>query len=296
MNRRPVTHRRALTAAIILLAFLSFVRLDTAAAVARFPRGLLTTVTGFLTQPLHQIASSVRGPEEEDDLPQREELQQNNEHWLQYNRRLEDELRRARQVIAELTLLRESRVIDLKDVPLLPAGVTASRGGATPALTINAGDRDGLRIGLAVAAGADLVGRVTWTGPNTASVGLITAPGTLLDVRILPDAVGPPVRQTVLQIEPVAGEELFTGVAAASDPIELGDLAHLRLADNDLTTDNRWPDEAAGMVVGKVVAVEPDPSDPTLRRIVRIEPRVSLEHLTRVFVLVPGVEIGVEIE
>ena len=116
---------------------------------------------------------------------------------------------------------------------------------------------------------------------------LINEPGTLLDVRIMPGTTGPSPREVVVQCRPIPGTETFWAEAAQSDPIQAGDLAHLRLSDNELATQTRWPDEAAGMVVGQVVRVEDHPDDPKLRTRIIIEPRRKLQGLTRVIVLAP---------
>jgi len=284
VRRRYLTEPRIRIAVAGLLMLLCFVRLDTATKISAVPRHLVATVSNPLSQPLHSLSAWTRStPAEAEDLAERRELARINDELNQYNRQLEEQLRVARQRIAELSRIRE--VGGLEAPSLVPAGVTSWQGGAAPVLTINRGSMHGLAPGMVVGTAADLVGRISDVGPSSATVSLITAPRTLLDVRVLPPLVGPSGREVILQLQPFEGQELFWAEAAHTDPIQVGDLAHLRLADNVLASAARWPDEAAGMVVGKVVRIEDHPDDPRLRTRVIVQPRVSLRGLTRVVVL-----------
>ena len=288
MRQRLVSQPRLLMLVAMMLFVGSFLPADTATSIASAPRHIVESVTGWMTRPLLDAATWARTSGQDADLPQREVLAENNEQLLQYNRKLEDQLRLLSQQMQDLTKMRQVPTIANSQAALIPAGVTAYFSGAAPGLTINIGDRHSTRVGQAVVAGTNLVGRVVAVGPNNATVGLISSPGTLLDVRVIPASVGAAPRETVLQIQPEEDGELFVAEGAHTDRIQVGDLAHLRLADNVLANEFRWPDEAAGMVVGKVVKIEKHPDDPALRTLVWIKPRLSLKRLTRVVVIAPA--------
>jgi cell shape-determining protein MreC len=288
MPRTLLTPARVLFAIVAFLLFSSFARLDVAISIAAPPRNAVRFLLTPATKPLHALAASVRSPAVVDtDEATREKLAADNEKLNARVRQLEEQLRVAGVRIDELSAMRNSSALKLKNVKLIDASVTSWRGGATPIITINRGSSDGIAEGMVVGAGANLVGRVSSVSSGAATVSLISTPGTLLDVRILPAGAEPSPREIVVQCQPNKGSETFWAEAAQSDPIQAGDLAHLRLADNALATQARWRDESAGMIVGKVVRVEDHPDDPKLRTRVIIEPRLKLQSLTRVVVLVP---------
>lgn len=283
-----VTPGRLLVAVVAFLLFTSFAKLEVAVSIAAPPRDLVRFIISPATQPLHAMAGAARRPAEADDeLGERRELTEENRRLDQYARQLEDHLRVAQARIAELSEMRGSAALSIGGVALIDAGVTSWRGGPTPILTINRGSGSGIAPGMVVGTGANLVGRIASVGPGSATVALITTPRSLFDVRIMPPSTAPSPREVVVQCQPVPGTQTFWAEAAQSDPIQAGDLAHLRLPDHVLATQARWPDEAAGMIVGHVVRVEDHPDDPKLRTRIIIEPRRSLQHLTRVVVLAP---------
>jgi len=288
MRRSFITPGRLLFAVVAFLLYSSFASLDVALSIAAPPRDALRFVISPATQPLHALAGMTRpATATDDDLADRERLSAANEELLQYVRQLEDQLRVSRSRIDELAEMRGNATLRLRGVKLVDAGVTSWQGGAMPVLTINRGSGDGIGEGMIVGTGANLVGRVSSVSAGSATVSLISTPGTLLDVRVMPAAAGPSPREVVVQCQPMKGSDTFWAEAAQSDPIQAGDLAHLRLPDNVLASQARWRDEAAGMVVGKVLRIEDHPDDPKLRTRIIIEPRRSLRHLTRVIVLVP---------
>ena len=300
MRRSMMTPRRLLTLLIAALLFSSLARLQIATAIAAPPRRILLLVLSPLLQPVHALANWVRGDEPPatpaGDLNQ---LQEQNQRLSQRVAQLEDELRGAQARIAELAAVRNEAAAQLKQVQLIDAGVIAWQGGAAPTITINRGSSHGLAAGQAVTSGSSLVGRVASVSATAATVSLINQPGQLLDVRLKASggALGPPRagktheaesggREVRLQLSAERGKEIFTAIAARGDPIQPGDLAHLRLAEGVAATDARWPDEAAGFIVGRVVRTEDDPEDPKLRMRVVVEPLRELRRLTRVMVLV----------
>ncbi|GEM_PF-1998275 len=288
MRSSIITPTRLLLLVLAFLLFSSFARLEIAISISAPPRDLIRMGLDPATYPLHALATSLRGdvaPTIATASP--DELAEENRRLLQYARQLEDQLRIASDRIGELSQMRSSTALKLDNIRLVDAGVTRWQGGAMPTLSINRGSDDGIALGMIVASGANLIGRIASVSAGSAGVSLINAPGTLLDVRILPPTTGPAPHEVVVQCQPMQGSETFWAEAAQSDPIQAGDLAHLRLADNVLASQMRWRDEAAGMIVGQVMRVEDHPADPKLRTRVLIEPRRKLQNLTRVVVLVP---------
>ncbi len=251
-----------------------------AAVVSDPPRHLLRALLAPTTHLIKPLADSwARPPESELDHGGVVQLRANYEQALQYNRRLEDQLEDARRKIAQLSQIRQE--LSLTGVELLPAAVTSWSGDAVyPAMTLDRGGRNRLRAGLVVAHGFNLIGRVTDAGPLSSRVGLITAPGTQLVVRIVPAIPGASPRELVCLIEAEKGTESFWTITGSTEPVRVGDLAHL--------SDDSWPDEARGLVVGRVTGVEKDQSDPTLRNRVIVTPVRQLRYLNRVVVMLPG--------
>lgn len=285
--RTHLTHPRLLALTIILLVLSSFTRLQTASVIAFVPRNLVRTVANPFSQPLHSLSSTARQPAAVDQSRlEREQLLREYNEALAIAERLRQQLERANKHIADLSGIRKL-VPELRGTTLVLSNVTGWGGGPAPTLTINRGTRHGVQLGQAVAFEANLVGRITGAEPNSATVSLITTPGLLLDARVLPPVTGQSPRQSLIQLQPVRGEELFIAETGRDQPISKGDLAHLYPAEVLHEGETHWPDEAAGLILGQVVEVAEHPDDPKLRRHVYVRPNRSLKHLTRVMVLVP---------
>lgn len=279
MRRSGIHQRHVLAGVVVLLLVSSLLPGGWVNSYSRAPRHLLGAITAPLTRPLKRLSDAIRRPAEVDVFgndPSR--WKDALESEVQYRRRLEQELREARDNIAQLSHVRQH--LDLSGFELKVAYVThGSNDPAHPALTISRGRRDGLQPGFVVASGFNLVGRVTSVGPASSTVTLITAADTLLSTRIVPVTLDAPPREHLAQLRPQKGAGRFTAQANVDDPVEVGDLAHL--------ADHFWPPEAQALVVGSVTAIEKDPSDPLLRRIIEVMPPRSLAYLDRVVVLVP---------
>ncbi len=277
---RPVfTERRALTLTIVALAIATFLPTESAHWLADPPRDLVNVVAAPLTTPLKTVGDSVRRT---DDLP----VELGDEEQLKWAKR---EIERLRQQLGEADkqiadLMRVRQRVRTAGHALRRATVTAwSPKPAAPTLTLNRGSNDGVAKGQVVASGFDLVGRVVDTSAGDSTVQLITTPTTPLSVEFVAAKLDarPAGAQSRCTLEPVTsgGETVFHGRVVRDAPIRVGDLAHL--------ADPAWPAEAAGFVVGQVTSVDPDPADPTLRRLIVVTPNQSLTTIDEVIVVVP---------
>ncbi len=280
MKRSPLNARQVLLVLVVVLVVSSFLPARWAGGLSAPPRHIINAAARPVTYPLKLLADSIRRPPDlRVDNSSNEALARQYEAALQTIRRLEMQLEDAQQEIATLSQVRTN--LGLSGVQLYPASVTAwSTGRAQPSLTINRGSRHRVRVGMVVASGFNLVGRVSSVGQVTSTVRLITAPDTRVTVRIVPPLPDSPSRQMLVQAQTVAGEDRLMAQTDVDDPARVGDLAHL--------DDERWPAAANGLVVGKVVAIENDPEDPLLRRHTYIQPLRSLAYLDRVVVLLPA--------
>jgi cell shape-determining protein MreC len=281
--RHPVlTQRRVFClVALPLVLVSSFVPERWAQLLTSRPRALAQALYTPVTQPLMRLTGAIRRP---DDLPlatpQGQEMEKRYAEMYRYAKNLEERLRKAEEQVARLSQIRTS--VGLRSAQLLQASVSSPpTAGPAPTITIDQGESQGVRKGqvVAVSDGLSLAGLVLDTGPVTASVGLITRPGTRLDVRIAPQTTGAAPREVVAQL--VANEQgRFETTLGSDRPVEQGDLAHL--------SDERWPATAQGFVIGQVVAIERLPQDPLAYRKIIVQPVRSLAHLREVLVLIPA--------
>jgi cell shape-determining protein MreC len=281
--RHPVlTQRRVFClVALPLVLVASFLPERWVQIITSRPRALAQAIYTPVTQPLLRLTGSLRRPE---DLPLAtpgaQGMEKRYNEMYQYAKNLEERLRKAEEQVARLSQIRTS--IGLRNAQLLQASVSSPpTAGPAPTITIDQGESQGVRKGqvVAVSDGLSLAGYVLDTGPVTATVGLISRPGTRLDVRIAPQTTGPAPREVVAQL--VANDQgRFETTLGKDRPVEQGDLAHL--------SDERWPATAQGFVIGQVVAVERDPQDPLAYRKIVVQPVRSLAHLREVLVLIPA--------
>jgi cell shape-determining protein MreC len=159
-------------------------------------------------------------------------------------------------------------------------GVSASE--VKPALTIDRGKQAGIQEGQAVVFSGNLVGTVELVGPVTATVRLITAAETSLEVTLQSPTAGQDGQRVTTTARLTEPRDAFVAEPARDKPVSVGDLAHLG--------DPAWPPEAQGTIVGKVKEVGGHPQKPLLISRVRIEPLIPLKRLDRVTVLVPRPE------
>jgi len=286
MKKPFLNQRRVFIAVVVLALFSSLSPANWAKLIADKPRHLVTAAIAPITHPIKTLSDAIRRrPDLTGYRGDPTQWQDNYDQLLQYSRRLEDELSRARALIADLSQAHEQ--LNLTGVRFVAAGVTAwSNNSRYPTLTLNRGSTTGLRPNLVVASGFNLVGRLSDVGLITATARLIMAAETQIMVRIMPPAPGPAQRELVTYAYADTSGDRFEADAVADDGVQVGDLAHL--------VDDTWPKEARGLVIGKVVQVNNHPQDPILRRQVMIAPIRSLAHLNRVIVIVPSQETPVD--
>jgi cell shape-determining protein MreC len=151
---------------------------------------------------------------------------------------------------------------------------------------IGQGATSGLQVGMPAVEGANLIGRIVQVTPTTATIGPITAPGTLLEVLIAPAMLprtGLPAERD--QRVQVAADHQYQFVADDVDhavPVHVGDYARL----DDATGPSAWPRSVQGYIVGVVASVGPNPDDALRQRLV-IRPLLSPRHVSAVTIIMP---------
>ncbi len=281
--RRPIlTARRWLALAATLALLLSLLPASWAHAVSSRPRRVLDFVLRPVTHLLHNLGVALRG-RAEDRLEIGSSQARIEDYYAQllaYSRQLEESLVEAQ---GQVTLLSQTRrQAAFTGYQLLPASVVTGPDARRFLVTINRGVRQGVAAGQAVAAGASVVGRVREASGSGAVVQLVSDPKLLLDVRLIAPTPGQATLQTRAQLRPLADRQSFETIVSKENAVQQGDVAHL--------SDQYWPAEAQGLIVGRVVKVEPNPENPTLQNRVVVEALPRLGFLTRVFVLVPAEE------
>ncbi len=281
--RKPILNsRRVQIGVVVFLLVCSFLPSRWAATLSRQPRYLLGAAMAPVDHFLKPWADAVRRPPDLPiDLGNREEYERAKQQIVE----LQYRLAQANRQIALLSQIRHK--LRLVGVGLIPATVTAWSGDPLhPTLTVNRGSRHGLRSGLVVVRGFNLIGRVADVGPVTSTVGLITAPLSHLVALIKPPTEDSQPREMMLQLQAIKGRDEFWASTNADDPVRVGDLAQLY--------DDAWPTAARGFVIGKVTRIDNHPDDPILRRRMVVTPIRSLAHLDHITVIVPTGQVHIQ--
>ncbi len=278
MNRPPITPKKILIAAAVLLLISSQLPTRAATTISSIPRSFVR----FISKPsamLHRMSATLRpartnlpnfagGGDLADQLAQARV----------YINTLEQEILELRDVSQSLAQI--DALLDLGGIRLIGANVLGFNGDLkNPILTIGAGEDAGIRDGLAVVWGAGLVGKVISTSDKTADIQLVTTAGTKLQVRIAKPTTDGIAASLPAFIEVADDGRSFTTEEFSVDaPVAVGDLVHL--------ADDSWQSRSRGFLVG--IVTEVGKSDrPLLNSKVVIRPTLSLPSLTRVAVLVP---------
>lgn len=280
MNRPPINAKRVMIAATVLLLLASQLPAWLAVKLSYLPRSFVA----FITQPatlLQGFSTTVRpGEEHTPDFSPGGDLTQQLIDARVYISNLEQDIARLRNLSDNLAII--NALVDTEDISFVGAKVIGFNGNRTnPILTINIGsDPHGVRDGLAVVWGADLLGKVVSTSVSTADVQLITAADTKMQVRITRPVLDPTVVPVPAYIELADdGRTFFTDEFPLDSPVKEGDLA--------LLADESWQFRARGFIVGTVVQVGPHPDRPLLNQRVVIRPNRPLASVYGVIVLVP---------
>ena len=286
MNRPPITPKRILIAAAVLLLISSQLPTGAATTIGSIPRAFV----GFISKPatiLQRMSATLRpGRAIAPDFTPGGDLVEQLAQANVYIDTLEQEILELRDVSQSLAQI--DALLDLGGIRLVGANVLGFNGDLeNPVITIGVGDKaggvgesTGLREGLAVVWGAGLVGRIVSTSAQTSDVQLVTAADTKLQVRIAKpysDGVSEPLPAFIQVAE--GGRAFVTEDFAVDAPVEVGDLVHL--------ADDSWQFRARGFIVGVVTEAGPHPDRPYLNKRVVIRPTLPLPSLTRVAVLVP---------
>lgn len=288
MNRPPITAKRVLIAVVVLLLLLSQLPSNAATKVSYVPRTFIAWITRPATlltsisttlRPSHYDSpmSTGEGSLEEQLAYAKEQLEQAKIHYD----RLEQENFRLRNINENLAII--SALVESEHIDYVGAKVIGFNGDLkNPILTISIGSaQEGVREGLAVVWGADLVGKVVSTSVQTSDVKLITAAGTKLQVRITPPTVDPNSTPMPAYLELAKdGRSFQTDEFALDSPVKVGDLA--------LLADESWQSRARGFIVGTVTQAGPHPDRPLLNKRVIVRPNRALASLDSVVVLVPS--------
>ena len=248
--------------------------------ISAVPHNLFEGITNQPSHYLHLFSLTVRPGHDEGAIADLETVRDDRNRLWQLNQQLRQRLQMAHDQIRQLTRMHHRLPLD-RTTRLLPVPVARVRlDPQSPKLYLARGRLRGLQMGQAVGRGINLIGRVRHVGPASATVDLITTPRTHLDVQIVPVDEAP--RELDMQMSYEASAQGFVGVidTAQQELVRINDLAIL--------SDQRWPVEAWGFVVGRVVKIEKYEKNPLLLRRVIVRPRIDLEKLSHVTVVAPG--------
>ncbi len=278
MRRRFFTQSRVFAFAVVLTVVGCLLPASVTHSLADRPRHLLITALLPLHYPLKRFSDGLTRPADQGlGLGTGVQLERNYLELLSLNAKLEQQLYQAQQAIEQLSQIRN--LLQTHE-QLLPARVTlASVGLDIKTLTLGRGSHHGVDQGMVVAAGANLVGRVSSVGPWTSTVRLITStsPRTYLSVRVIPPLREASPRQWDAQLQVTDEGDDFVARGNQDAPVRVGDLAYL--------VDDRWPPTAQGLIVGRVTSIAPDAKTPLLRQQVTVTPLYALGQLGQVTVI-----------
>lgn len=275
--------RRTLVLLALAVLILACMPAETTQYLTGTPNRFVRMVLAPLSDGIRAAALWLR-PQAPDSRPMIESalLLAERDQAVRLYRQKEDELREAEERIEQLGRVRER--VGTSSISLVDARVNGWLSGPSASvLRISRGTRDGVGPNMVVASGVNLVGRVgEQPGVLNADVRLITSPGTHLAVRIVPASLGEMTREALATLEVSPNQLEFTCVVPATNDVREGDLAYL--------SDSTWPPEAGALVVGRVVEVVREPTDPLLRHRVTVRPVLELNKLSRVIVVVSQVQ------
>lgn len=279
MPSARLTFRRGVIAAVVLLSILALLphRYSGYATIVRSVTLLALTP---VAEPINRFAGALRRQHERPVLGTEQELSERVQELRGRVMALEQRERELERAVAELQGLRRRQGDSYVHRRAAVIGRSSDASGGI--LQLNVGSRHGIRPGLPVVHGASVVGRITQVGPTSSTLGLLTTPGTLVEVVAGPegadDASADGERGGRLLLRAARGNRIIADEVDRQLPVEAGDFARLM--------DPSWPRSVQGMLVGRVTAVEESPDDPLLKR-VGVRPLMSLRDVESVIVIVP---------
>jgi rod shape-determining protein MreC len=187
---------------------------------------------------------------------------------------LEGERHRGEAAAAELReAMRLLRLDDVAGAPTVAARVvSAPISNFEQTIELDRGSAHGIAVDMPVVTGAGLVGRVVNVSGSRSTVRLITDPASAIAVRLRSGATG------VAEGEG-PGRELSVGLLDMDDEVTEREVVVTSGLEGSALPSYYPP----GLVVGRVVAIEPSPGEQQLE--VRLEPVADLERLRYVKVV-----------
>jgi len=279
MQRPLMTSGRVLACLVLLLIVLSVLRARTIRWATDLPRDLVGAMLLPVERPLTWVGRRLRPARPQPaDVGDVQTLGQRYREAQAYNRHLWLTLQEARRKIARLEGLQAAMpVLGHTELAASVIGATVNRD--NPTITINRGWRNQVRGGCAVVDRFNFVGVVSNTTPRTATVRMITAAQTQVQVLITPPSAGAPPRRLETRLHWDRNMAAFTAIVGRDKPVEVEDLAHL--------ADQAFPAGAYGFIIGVVRKIEDYERNPLLHQRLVVEPDPNLQRLQNVVVLIP---------
>jgi len=279
------SRRLALPVAITLTAVLAVLPLRWIAWLNGF-QDLTLTLVGPLSRQFEKLLQW-RSPALTSQLEKElAESRQDRDHYqMLYYRAAQDieELRERIEQLQQGIALNPDLPVTLYAAPVIARSSDLS----SSAFTVRAGSRIGVVPGTVVTAGGvQLVGRVTHTGPRTATVQPVTdrTAGPVFGLIIFEvDAT----RRITCRLEP-SGDGLLRGPVedrrdeATQEPLTPRPGQTVRLFDPE-----SWPKNAQMLVIGKVESVDSAPDQP-LRKLITVRPTSRLDRISEVVLRLAG--------
>lgn len=281
MPRSLFNPKRVLLILAVLLLVNSVMPLWFTAPVGDVGRGVVLATLSPIAGMLRSMSTAIRPPAAEEspfdpEVDLIEQLRMANVLINKY----EIELDAKREQLQRL--MQSKEVLRLEGISMIDVRVTGYSGDRdNPVLTLNRGTAGDVGNRMAVVTGANFVGVIDSDRSLTADVRLITAPGSSLLVRIQPPTREAAARTAEYFLTLNDGGDAFVVDVPNGTAIAVGDIASLS------DSQGRWPREATGYTVGRVVSVRPNADDPLRFDTVTVQPTIDLPRLSRVTVLKP---------
>ncbi|QQE11241.1 hypothetical protein JD969_17355 [Planctomycetota bacterium] len=286
MSSKSHNSQRLLMFAVFVLAISSLLPASFAGRVSFVPKAIVNFVLIPTTTILHGFSSSVRPPK---TLPAAnintfEQLQAEYAAATALIRQLQFESERLRDENDQLRRYHELNG-SANSLHIVRTQVSGSTQPPNPTLLISKGANHGIAIGNVAFLDGKLVGSIRFTTPLTAEIKLINSQAVQLPVVFKPTVGDIPEgseEQYDLTLNTEDDGQTFFAQIDKDSPVEIGFWAHLYDRYNQY-----WPTEAKGLIVGQIIDIIPDPTNPYLVNRAIIKPTIELQRLREVDILVP---------